>query len=88
MATNRPRPNFKRTQGPGERPPNLIPNVTLNTASAIRDYLKDNFQPSCVGQHEREVDAHRRAGEVGLAQRLIATIEYAQERPDPETVEE
>lgn len=84
MSSNRPRPNFKaaKLKDRSELPAGLIPNVRLNTAPAVLDYLEKNFQPSCIGVHEREVDAHRRAGEVGLAQRLIATIKFSQENPD------
>lgn len=95
MPSNRPRPNFPKSTGRREdgfkvqeRPANLIPNVRLNTASDILTYLKDHFRPQCIGVNEREVDAHRRAGEVGLAQRLIATIEYSQEHQGEEDLED
>jgi len=95
VSTNRPRPSLKKIGGKtvlvpagSDRPIHLIPNVRLNTASDIVAYLEEHFQPSCIGVHEREVDAHRRAGEVGLAQRLIATIRFSQEHRGEEDLED
>lgn len=85
MASNRPRPNFSLNL-PVERPAGLIPNVRLNTATAIKDYLEANFAPECIKPGESVEAAHRRAGEVELAQRLIATIKFAQDDPIPEDI--
>lgn len=87
MPSNRPRPNFTANVAV-ERPRGLIPNVRLNTANAVKEYLEANYAPECIRPGESVESAHRRAGEVGLAQRLIATIQYAQEQPDPEHLED
>lgn len=47
----------------------------------IKRFLSENFQPRCIEPAESAEEAHRIAGEVALAQRLIATIEHA-DAPD------
>ena len=91
MPSNRPRPGLRYAMRSGttvERPVGVIPNVRLNTATAIKDYLEANFQPECIRPGESLEVANRRAGEVELAQRLIATIQFAQDQPDPEHLED
>ena len=55
-------------------------NVQFRTLSDLAVWLKANYEPACIGTNERVKSAHRRAGEVGLAQRLIATIERSEAR--------
>ncbi len=43
----------------------------------LKVFLAAHFPPACIGPQETPEEAHRRAGEVGLAQRIIATIDAA-----------
>lgn len=53
----------------------------------IATFLKDNFSPQCIKRGESPNDAHRRAGEVGLAMRIVATIEREPNGVDDEGVD-
>lgn len=53
----------------------------FRTVDDIKRYLTDNFAPICIQQNETVEDAHRRAGQVEVAQRIIATIER-EDAPD------
>lgn len=49
----------------------------------LADFLEKQFPPECIREGEPEVDAHRRAGAVGLAQRIIATVRREGHEVDP-----
>lgn len=40
----------------------------------LADYLDKHFKPACIARGEAPNDAHRRGGEVELAQRIVASI--------------
>lgn len=43
----------------------------------IASFLEENYEPRCIEPYESLADANRRAGEVEIAQRIIATIRKA-----------